>query len=77
MSALNYPHVHIGIKASEDDLVSVRYLEGGAVRQLTLGDFLDSNIHEMTDEEVNALYAGDRVTIASPVNGPYIVEVCR
>lgn len=77
MNAIAYPNVAIGFKATEDDLVSVRYLEGGAVRQLTLGDFLDANIHEMSDEEVNALYAGDKVLVESSVNGPFTVAVVR
>jgi len=69
--------VTIGVKADEHDLVQVRYLEGGGVRQLELGDFLDANIRDMTDEEVDALYAGDKVVVESPIMGPYEVQVLR
>jgi len=31
----------------------------------------------MTDAEVDALYAGDKVVIESPIMGPYTVEVIR
>lgn len=69
--------VRIGCKAAESSLVLVRYLESGDVRNVTLGDFLDANIGDMTNAEVDALYAGDKVQLESRVMGPYTVEVIR
>lgn len=77
MNAIAYPPVRIAIKAGEGDLVQVRYLESERIVQQTLGEFLDSHIHEMTDEEVDALHAYDKVAIESRVMGPYTVEVVR
>lgn len=69
--------VTIGVKADESEMVLVRYLEDERQVETQLGDFLDANIHEMTDAEVEALYAGDKVAIVSRVMGPYTVEVIR
>lgn len=69
--------VKIGVKADDSEMMLVRYLEDERQVETQLGDFLDANIHEMTDAEVEALYAGDKVAIVSRVMGPYTVEVIR
>lgn len=69
--------VRIKMKPSEDALVLVRYLEDATVRHVTLGEFLDAHIQEMTDAEVDALHAGDKVALECPFFGPYTVEVVK
>jgi len=69
--------VKIGVKADESEMVCVRYLEDERQVETRLGDFLDANVHEMTDAEVDALYAGELVTIVSRLMGPYTVAVIR